>query len=337
MIVSRFAIVLAASIKTLHATAPADDYNYAGATHNLQCIALNKSNVQLNDGAGNSLGIVLNNKANGSCSGTLLRFQGMEAITAGNGRTYYYNWGVGGSDGQSGHVWISDMTVRPTINSNARGCSGGLCNGRPAPDILLADGVTKKSYLVNPQPIPGALHYVGPTDGIYRSYATYGEPGSPYGTNHTILAWSWVNKGGGGIARAMMSRNEVFYPSDVSTITMTAYDTSGVSNGAVKAMYGSFWNGNTRIYGWTVHSYQYGATYVELVTCPTVPRLNLSLSNGFVFLTWTNSALGWSLLKATNVSAGWTSFPQTPVTGNGTFIVTDRVDSVKSFYQLRKP
>ena len=118
------ATMVAASTVALQAAAPADDYNFAGATHNLQCIALNKSNVQLNDGAGGSLGLVINNKANSSCANNYLRFQGMEAITAGNGRTYYYNWGVGGSDGQSGHVWISDMTVRPSIDPNARGCSG---------------------------------------------------------------------------------------------------------------------------------------------------------------------------------------------------------------------
>src|SRR4051794_6776787 len=168
------------------ATAPSDDYNFAGATHNLQCIALNKSNVQLDDGAGNSLGMVINNKANSSCSFNYLRFQGMEAITAGNGRTYYYNWGVGGSDGQSGHVWISDMAARPTIDTNARGCSGGLCNGRSAPDIILSDGVTKKSYWVNPQAIPSAMHYYGPSDGLLHSFGNYGEPGAPYGTNHTI-------------------------------------------------------------------------------------------------------------------------------------------------------
>ena len=129
--------------------------------------------------------------------------------------------------------------------------------------------MTKKSYWINPQPIPGAMHYVGPNDGLYHSFANYGEPAAPYATNHSTLCWSWVNKGGGGIVRAMMSRNEVFYPSDVATINMTSYDSNGVANGSVKVLYGSFWNGNTRLYGWTVHSYHYGASYVELILCRT--------------------------------------------------------------------
>src|SRR2546430_11298615 len=90
--ISLIVSVAAVLSNSVYATAPSDNYNYAGATHNLQCIALNKSNVQLNDGAGGSLGLVINNKANSSCSFNYLRFQGMEAITAGNGRTYYYNW-----------------------------------------------------------------------------------------------------------------------------------------------------------------------------------------------------------------------------------------------------
>ncbi len=253
----------------LFAAAAADDYNFTGAQHNLQCIALNKSNVQLCDGSGNSLGLVANNKANSSCANSSLRFQGIEAVTAGNGRTYYYCWGVGGVDGQSGHIWVSDMTARPTLDFNARGGSGGLYNGRSAPDIILADGVTKKSYFLNPQPIPSALGYYGPTDGLWRSFANYSEPASPYATNNMPLVWSWVNKGGGGIVRAQMLRGEVFYPSDVATINMTAYNSSGVATGSVKAMYGSFWNGNSKLYGWTVHSYHYGTSYVELITCRT--------------------------------------------------------------------
>ena len=262
-------IAIAALITTSFAAAPADDYNFAGATHNLQCISLNKSNVQLCDASGNPLGLVANNKANSSCNNSSLRFQGLEAVTAGNGRTYYYCWGLGGSDGQSGHIWIADMSARPSIDPNARGGSGGLLNGRSASDIILADGVTKKSYFINPQVIPSDMGYYGPTDGIWRSFANYSEPAAPYAGNNMPLCWSWVNKGGGGIVRAQMLRNEVFYPSDVATITMTTYNSSGVANGSIKAMYGSIWNGNTRLYGWMVHSYHYGTSYVELITCRT--------------------------------------------------------------------
>ncbi|EEF62976.1 hypothetical protein [Pedosphaera parvula] len=256
-----------ATASLLHAAAPSDDYNFDGATHNLQCISLNKSSVPIYDGAGNQLGLVINNKPNSTCNNSSLRFQGMEALTVA-GRTYYYCWGVGGVDGQSGHVWIADMTSRPTIDPNARGGSGGLFNGRSAPDIILPSGTTK-SYFINPQPIPAAMNYIGPSTGQYYSYSNYGTPGAPYGTNYTNLSWSWINKTGGGIVRCMLMTNEVFYPSDVSTITINSYDTSGTVNGSVKAMYGSIWNGDQRIYGWIVHSHHYGSTYVEHIICRT--------------------------------------------------------------------
>jgi hypothetical protein len=252
-------------INPANAAAPANDYNFDGCTHNMQGIFLNKANVTINDGAGQSLGLVINNKANASFPDGRLRFQGIEALTVG-GRTYYYNWGVGGADGQSGHVWIADMSARPTVDSNARGGSGGLFNGRTAPDIFLGNG-TRKSYLISPQPIPNDMYYIGPSDGLRHSYSNYGTPASPYSSGHTNLSWSWINKTGGGIVRCMMKTGETFYPADVSTININSTDANGTVNGSVKAMYGSIWNGAQRIFGWTVHSHHYGAQYVEHITC----------------------------------------------------------------------
>jgi hypothetical protein len=247
------------------ASAPADDYNFDGATHNMQGIFLNKSNVQLYDGSGQQLGLVINNKPNDSFPDGRLRFQGMEAITVG-GRTYYYNWGVGGSDGQSGHVWISDMSARPTIDANARGGSGGLMNGRTAPDIFLTNG-TRKSYFITPTAIPSQMYYIGPSTGLLYQYANYGVPADPYSTSHTPLSWSWINKTGGGIVRCQMKTNETFYPADVATININSVDANRNVNGSVKAMYGSLWNGAQRIFGWTVHSHIYQGTYVPHIVC----------------------------------------------------------------------
>jgi hypothetical protein len=247
------------------ASAPANDYNFDGATHNMQGIFLNKSNVPLYDAAGQQLGLVINNKPNSSFPDGRLRFQGMEAITVG-GRTYYYNWGVGGSDGQSGHVWIADMSARPTIDPNARGGSGSLMNGRTAPDIFLANG-TRKAYFITPTAIPDEMHYIGPGTGQMYHYANYGTPASPYSSGHTPLVWSWVNKTGGGITRCMMRTNETFYPADVATININSVDHNGAVNGSVKAMYGSIWNGAQRIFGWTVHSHIYQGTYVPHIVC----------------------------------------------------------------------
>jgi hypothetical protein len=257
--------VLAATTPPAHATEPSNNYNFDGAHHDLQCIQLNKSSVPLLDGAGNPLGLAVNNKTNSSCANGALRFQGMEMIDA-SGRDLYYSWGLGGSDGQSGHIHIADMVSRPSIDPTARGCSGTLCNGRAAPDLLLADG-TRKSYYIVPTPIPSEMHYIGPGTGLMYHYGNYGTPAEPYSYEHTPLSWSWVNKTGGGIVRAQMRRDEVFYPSDVSTITLGTIDHNGNANGSVKAMYGFFWNGSRRVYGWTVHSHIYNGTYVPHIRC----------------------------------------------------------------------
>ena len=247
------------------AAAAADDYNFNGCTHNLQGHFLNKSNVTIHDGSGQSLGLVINNKPNDSYPDGRLRFQGIEALTVG-GRTYYYSWGAGGADGQSGHVWIADMQTRPTIDSTARGGSGGLWNGRTAPDTYLSNG-TRKSYFVTPAAIPSAMGYIGPSTGLRHSFTHYGTPASPYSSGHTPLSWSWVNKTGGGIVRCQMKANDTFYPADVATININSIDSGGNVNGSVKAMYGSIWNGAQRIFGWTVHSHIYQGTYVPHIVC----------------------------------------------------------------------
>jgi hypothetical protein len=245
--------------------ASSNDYNFNGATHNLQGIFLNKANVPLYDGSGQPLGLVVNNKPNDSYPDGRLRFQGMELVEAG-GRDYYYSWGAGGVDGQSGHIWVADMTARPTISSSARGGSGGLMNGRTAPDIFLANG-TRKAYFITPQPIPIEMHYIGPGTGLQYHYENYGTPAAPHSSGHTPLSWSWINKTGGGIVRCQMKANDTFYPADVATITIASVAHNGSENGSVKAMYGSIWNGGRRIFGWTVHSHIYQGTYVAHITC----------------------------------------------------------------------
>lgn len=242
------------------AAASSNDYNFNGATHNLQGIRLNKSNVPLYDGAGQPLGLYINNRPNDSFPNSALRFQGMEMLEADGGKDFYYTWGLGGVDGQSGHVHVSDMVARPSIDPDARGGSGSLKNGRTAPDIILSDG-TKKSYSVEPIAIPSEMHYIGPSTGLMYHYDNYGTPATPYSSEHTPLSWSWINKTGGGIVRAQMKRGEVFYPANVSTITIASVDHNGATNGSVKAMYGSFWNGERRVFGWAVHSHIYQGVY----------------------------------------------------------------------------
>lgn len=247
------------------AAASANSYNFNGCNHNLQGIFLNKANVTIYDGSGQSLGLVINNKANDSYPDGRLRFQGLEGLVVGT-RDYYYSWGVGGADGQSGHVWVADMTARPSINTSDRGGSGGLLNGRTAPDIYLANG-SRKSYFITPRPISTAMGYIGPSTGRRHNFSHYGTPGAPYSSGHMPLSWSWVNKTGGGIVRCQMKTNDTFYPADVATININSIDTNGNVNGSVKAMYGSIWNGNQRLFGWTVHSHIFQGTYTAHITC----------------------------------------------------------------------
>lgn len=247
------------------AAASSNNYNFDGCNHNLQGIFLNKANVTLYDGAGQSLGLVVNNKANDSYPDGRLRFQGLEGLVVGD-RDYYYSWGVGGADGQSGHIWIADMTARPNIDTSDRGGSGGLLNGRTAPDFYLSDG-TRKSYFITPKSIPSAMGYIGPSTGRRHSFSHYGTPAEPYSSGHTPLSWSWVNKTGGGIVRCQMKTNETFYPADVATINIGSIDANGNANGSVKAMYGSIWNGSRRLFGWMVHSHVYQGTYVAHIAC----------------------------------------------------------------------
>lgn len=201
------------------------------------------------------------------------RAQGHEAIRAkrpGDSTVYttYFGWGFQTAN-ESGSVWLGDLNKRPSQRNSAR-CTDG--NGKPAPDIKLRNG-ERKSYFVQPTPIPATLKY-SRTNGELGDYENYGTPGAPEAPYHTNVSWSWVNNGrlgasnaisGGGIQRAMVRRGEVFYPSDVASIK--TYDAAR-SGGYVRAIYGSFWTGAQRVYGWLVHSHNAGG-YREHVSCRT--------------------------------------------------------------------
>ena len=240
---------IAAVPVAVQATASSNSYNFSGVQHYAQVIKLNVSSDTLKDGNFSNFGPSVANSANGP------RFQGIEGLATPDG-TLYYSWGIDGY--LSGFVWLYHMNARPVIHSDAR-----AGNGNSAPDIIAANG-QRKSYYVTPVAISSNITFVGPTDGITRGFDTYGRPGASKGyPNYTYMVWSWVNKGGGGLVRTIMKTNEVFYPSDVSTIDMTSTSASG----SVKAMYGFTYQGGVRLYGWTVHSHHEGANYYPHIVC----------------------------------------------------------------------
>lgn len=202
-------------------------------------------------------------------------FQAHEAIKAttpwGSAATLYY--ARGSVTGQpNGHLWVADLYERPVAPS---GCSTAG-NGTTAPLI------SGKSYYLDPQPIPDQLRF-SETDGEPNTYTEYGVRGDGH---RKYVTWSWVTDGsrcdrygaisGGGVTRALVSRGEVFYPANVRRITCSDYTGNvagsgraqdGVDNGWVQAMYGYFWTGQQRVWGWTVHSHSYNGVYTNHVNC----------------------------------------------------------------------
>ena len=207
--------------------AAASSFDHDGVNHHAQTIKLAHGSAQLRDLDGNPIGKTVTGS---------IRMQGIEAIDSPIG-TLYYTWG----DGQpSGHIHVSDLAKRPAIDDSARAGNGEAC------------AIGSKSYWVRPARIEGDLRYRGPTTGDSYSLAWYGTPGSPV-DDYTYLSWSWIDRAGGGIVRAVVRENDVFYPCAVKSIKTESIATAGW----VKAIYGMVQSNGHRYFGWLVHSHQY--------------------------------------------------------------------------------
>ena len=213
----------------------ASHFDHDGLSHHAQYVGLVHQNAPLRDVDGNPIGKTV--------SGSTIRMEGLEVVhsTAGD---LYYTWG----DGQpSGHIHVSDLAARPNIDTAERAGNGAACtlrtglNGKP------------KSYFVRPQPIEGDLKYTGPSTKQHYSFKWYGTPGDPI-DDYTYLSWSWVDRVGGGVARAVVRKDDVFYPCKVKSITTPSVEASGW----VKAIYGMIQSNGHHYYGWIVHSHEYG-------------------------------------------------------------------------------
>ena len=210
-------------------------YNFDGAAHHLQDFNVT-NNAPLYDVFGTPLGCT---------ASSTRRFQGMETILLSNGTFLFYSWGENGE--RSGHISQDNIiNGSPTINSSWRGGDGTLWNGRPAPDV----GTT---LIVDSKPIPDWRPDGHPVYPYGRQVCSNGEP-------YTYLVWSWINKVGGGINRAIMKDGTAFYPAKVDAII------TELPEGRIKVIYGSIQtNEGIRIYGWTVYSHTEFTDNVEQI------------------------------------------------------------------------
>ena len=210
-----------------------------------------------------------------------MEIDAQEILYTGDGKDLYFHPGGGHNEyvdevnnGQYGHIWVTDMTARPTLqpqNLNGKPCAASTTPG------------TAFSYYITPTRIPSDMMYKPP--GIVGNsgakWWTYGNPGFDKTEGRgdwTYIVWSCVQNGnsgyypadyknGGGMVRALGKRDKVFHRGDIYKIVGNSYGTNDVKNGVVTNIYGKTRADATGswIYGWLVHSYQ--RTGGPLVPC----------------------------------------------------------------------
>jgi hypothetical protein len=231
---------------------PSSSYDRAGVLHNEQCIATAGDRpVVVRDVEGNQLQTATGplsdppERAETCSARPGIRFQGIEAVSAGV-MTMYYTWPLEGGRQSPGFVWAGELASRPAIDvAYAAG------NGEPAPP---ASG--EPVYRVTPEDIASEQRYRGPLTGRWYTYSVYGR--SVGAARFALMTWSWIDVEGGGIARAAVAEGGLFYPADVHAISLASSSGEGQpANGTVTVRYGYVFNGSAKIYGWMVTSHTF--------------------------------------------------------------------------------
>ncbi len=168
--------------------------------------------------------------------GKKIRIQGNEIVRRAGKEALYYMWGDG--DVESGFVPHHALDSAPDLRED----DGG--NGEVAPSNC-------RSYVVRPTAIPTDLRFHRFDGKSPSTLATYGTPAAPAFPDYTSLQWNVVSVQGGGLVRSILREGEIFYASKVARITVT----SVASPGSVTFMYGFAFQGEKRVYGWTVVSH----------------------------------------------------------------------------------
>ncbi len=235
------------------AEAPAGPYDRPGVSHNEQCIATaGGAGVPVRDLDGRQLQTLAGPvsdppEARETCASRPgVRLEGIEAVRAG-ALSMYYSWPLEGGAQAPGFIAAAELAGAPSLDgADAAG------NGSPAPP---APG--EPAYAVTPEDIASVQRYRGPGGGRWYTYSVYGRPLGA--AAFALLSWSWVDVGGGGIARAAVSAGELFHPARVQAITLASSAGEGQPpNGTVTVRYGYVETGSERLYGWMVSAHTFG-------------------------------------------------------------------------------
>lgn len=224
-----------------------------------------------------------------SCPETgMARLDARELLRLADGRTMLFHrggWGFVGDDPASavhfGHVLTSDVDTAGLryMRADSATAKGSWVSARTTPwsglgqergngSACTARSVTALHIAV--RSIPLDMRYLNSAQTNAVAYAIYGDPsedlGPPSdrsrGIKYTMLAWSWINVRGGGVARALVHDGDSFYPcTDVPRIQLASVKdaVTKAPSGWVTAAYGAVRAGDgTWLYGWTVFAHRHG-------------------------------------------------------------------------------
>jgi len=221
----------------------------------------------------------------------MARLDAREIVRTGDGRAMLFHrggWGFQGQDAESavhyGHVLVAELDTAgvryaspptgqtvaydarwtpaplvPWTDEGQRRGNGTAC-ARPA---AVADTVLVRS-------IPGDMRYLNSARTNAVPYAIYGDPSEDLGpaadrargVRYTMLAWSWINVRGGGVARTLVRDGAPFRRcADVPSIRLAAVADapSRRPTGWVEAAYGAVRDGaGTSLHGWLVVAHRHG-------------------------------------------------------------------------------
>lgn len=139
--------------------------------------------------------------------------------------------------------------------------------GQQAGNGTACDTLSARPDTVSVHSIPTDMRYLNSAQTNAIAYAIYGDPSEDLGpaadrargVRYSMLAWSWINVRGGGVARALVRDGTPFRRCvDVPAIRLSsvADAQSKRVTGWVEAVYGAIPSGNGMLYGWLVARHQ---------------------------------------------------------------------------------
>ena len=222
----------------------------------------------------------------------MARLDARELVPAADGRPMLFHrggWGFAGNDPASavhyGHILVADLDtvglryqrpapgsavpyaerwskapLVPWVDEGQRAGNGSACARRSSqPERVVV------------RSIPGDMKYLNTAGTAAIPYAIYGDPSEDLGTpadrargiRYTMLEWSWINRRGGGVARALVrDGGELYRCEDVPPIRLAAVADAETrtQTGWVEAVYGGIRTGGGGwLYGWLVSAHRHGS------------------------------------------------------------------------------